>query len=359
MLPRVLLCDEIEYVQEELKEMFHGIAEVVHLVSESRSHFLSSFGPGGPYEGTVALYRLSESSKVIGKFDEPLIRALADTSMVRWIAQSSSGYDEIDVQACKERGKFLSQNQLLLTRMLVPGILVSNTPGANEDATASTALYLMLSCLRHFSMVERSLRSGTWRTPYNAAQTHDATGRTLGILGLGYIGLRFAHLVHAFPMRVIYFSRTKAESVPDWCEYVSSIEELCEQADILSLHVPLNQSTAGMVGEKEIRTLRRGSVLLNTSRGRIVDQEAMIRALEDGHLSSVGLDVYPDEPRVDPRLLTFPRCTLLPHIGGQSAESDRRRELQALGNVKAFVLGGVGEDIVPELRTEIGKSTTL
>ncbi|KAG2055633.1 hypothetical protein BDR06DRAFT_953970 [Suillus hirtellus] len=341
MLPRLLLCGEIECVQDELKEMFHGIAEVIHLVSESRSHFLSSFGPGGPYEGTVALYRLTKSYKVIGKFDAPLIHALADTSKVRWIAQSSSGYDAIDVQACKERG-----------------IMVSNTPGANEDATATATLYLMLSCLRHFSMAERSLRSGIWRTHFNPAQTHDVTGRTLGIFGLGRIGLRFAHLAHAFPMRIVYFSRRKAESVPDWCEYVSSLEELCKQADVLSLHVSLSQSTAGMIGEKEIRTLRRGSVLLNTSRGRIVDQEAMIRALEDGHLSSVGLDVYPDEPHVDPRLLTFPRCVLLPHVGGESAESNRTRELQALGNLRAFLSGGVGEDVVPELKTEIGNSTT-
>lgn len=322
--------------------MFQGIAEVVHLVSESRSHFLSSFGPGGPYEGTVAVYRRNASSEFIGKFDASLIHALADTSMVRWIAHNGSGYDEIDVQACKERG-----------------IMVSNTPRANEDATATATLYLMLSCLRQFSMAERSLRSGTWRKPYNAAQIHDVTGRTLGILGLGGIGLRFAHLAHAFPMRIIYFSRRKAESAPDWCEYVSSIEELCKQVDVLSLHVPLNQSTVGMIGEKEIRTLRRGSILLNTSRGRIVDQEAVIRALEDGHLSSVGLDVYPDEPRVDPRLLTFPRCTLLPHIGGESAEAWRTRELQALGNLRAFVLGGVGDDIVPELKAGIAHSSTL
>ncbi|KAG2369262.1 D-isomer specific 2-hydroxyacid dehydrogenase [Suillus spraguei] len=342
MLPRVLLCDEIEYVQDELKEMFQGIAEVIHLVSESRSHFLSSFGPGGPYEGTVAVYRHTESSEVIGTFDAPLIHALADTSRVRWIAHNGSGYDDIDVQACKERG-----------------IMVSNTPRGNEDATATATLYLMLSCLRHFSMAERSLRSGTWRKPYNAAQVHDITGRTLGILGLGAIGLRFAHLAHAFPMRIIYFSRRKAESAPDWCEYVSSIEELCKQAYVLSVHIPLNQSTVGMIGEKEIRTLQRGSVLLNTSRGRTVDQEAVIRALEDGHLSSVGLDVYPDEPHVDPRLLTFPRCTLLPHVGGDTAEAWRKMELKALGNLRAFVLGGVGEDIVPELKAGIGNPTTL
>lgn len=243
---------------------------------------------------------------------------------------------------------------------------MSNTPGTNEDATATTALNMMLSCLRYFSMAERSLRSGTWSTPLDAAPARDVTGRTLGILGLGGIGLRFAHLAHAFPMRIVYFSRRKVESVPDWCEYAPSVEELCRQADVLSLHVPLNQSTTGMIGEKEIRSLRRGSVLLNTSRGRVVDEEAMIRALVDGHvnyfissfgafshrfqLSSVGLDVYPDEPRINPRLLNFPQCTLLPHIGGESGEAMKARELRALGNLRAFVLGGVGEDIVPELK---------
>ena len=162
--------------------------------------------------------------------------------------------------------------------------MVSNTPRANEDATATTALYLMLSCLRHFSMAEVSLRSGTWKMPIDAAQTHDVTGRTLGILGLGGIGLRFARLAHAFPMRIVYFSRRKVESAPDWCEYAPSMEELCRRADVLSLHVPLSQSTTGMIGEKEIRSLRRGSVLLNTSRGRVVDEEAIIRALDDGHV---------------------------------------------------------------------------
>ena len=142
----------------------------------------------------------------------------------------------------------------------------------------------MLSCMRHFSMAERSLRSGTWKTPFDATKSHDLTGRTLGILGLGGIGLRFAHLARAFPIRIVYFSRRKVESAPDWCEYVSSVEELCKQTDVLSIHVPLNRSTAGMIGEKEIRTLRRGSILLNTSRGQVVDEEAMIRALEDGHV---------------------------------------------------------------------------
>ena len=165
-----------------------------------------------------------------------------------------------------------------------PGISVSNTPGAVDEATATTALYLILSTLRHFSKAERSLLAGTWNTPISPGDTHDLSTRTLGILGLGGIGLRLAHLAHAFPMRVLYHSRDRRTDVPEWCEYVESIEGLCREADVLSVHVPLRADTVHLVGEREIRAMKRGSVIVNTARGKVVDEEAMIRALEDGHV---------------------------------------------------------------------------
>ncbi|KIJ65892.1 hypothetical protein HYDPIDRAFT_87735 [Hydnomerulius pinastri MD-312] len=332
MLPRILICGEIKFAQKELKEMFEGLAEVVQLASPDRLHFLASFAPGGPYEGTIGIYRRNISSTTIGKFDESLINALADTTSVRWIAQNGAGYDQIDVEACKAKG-----------------ILVSNTPCVNADATAHAALYLMLSCLRHFSMAERSLRAGTWNAAISSANTHDSTGRTIGILGLGSIGLRLAHFAHVFPMRVVYHSRHPVITAPSWCEYVASVEALCREADILSIHVPLKAETIGLIGKHEIRTLKRGSILINTARGKIVDEQAMIKALEDGHLSAVGLDTYPDEPNINSRLLDFPQCALLPHVGGESAESEKARELRVLTNLHEFVQGRMGMDVVPEL----------
>ncbi|KAF9228388.1 hypothetical protein BS17DRAFT_335388 [Gyrodon lividus] len=313
--------------------MFESFAEIVQMISPDRSHFLSSFSPGGPYEGTIGIYRRNVSAAAIGDFDESLINALAETTSVRWVAQNGSGYDQIDVQACKAKG-----------------IIVSHTPVVNADATAQATLYLMLSCLRHFSMAERSLRAGTWKSVVSVPDTHDSTGRTLGILGLGSIGLRLAHFAHVFPMRVIYHSRRPVATAPPWCEYVESVEILCREADVFSVHVPLNAETIGLIGEKEIRTLKKGSILINTARGRIVDEQAMIRALEDGHLSAVGLDTYPDEPYVNPRLFDFPQCALLPHVGGESAESEKARELRALANLYEFVQSRMGPDVVPELR---------
>lgn len=113
------------------------------------------------------------------------------------------------------------------------------------------------------------------------------TGKTLAIVGLGGIGRRLAVLVHAFPMRVIYHSRHKNPDAPDFCEYFEDVEKMLAQTDVLSVHVPLRADTIGLVGEKWIRALKPGAILINTARGKVIDEEAMIRALEDGHVSEI------------------------------------------------------------------------
>ncbi|KAG1716479.1 hypothetical protein ID866_683 [Astraeus odoratus] len=326
------LTGDIVWAHDEVKQLFRGLADVVKMDSPNRADFLSGLKPGGKYDGTVGIYRHNTSADRIGVFDKEIVAALAATGTVKWIAHNGAGYDQIDVHECAARG-----------------IRVSNTPGAVDDATATTALFLIISCLRHFSLGERSLRAGTWKSPISSGRTHDLTGRTLGILGLGGIGLRLAHLVHAFPMRVIYHSRRKVAHAPDWCEYVGSMEALFRQSDVVTLHVPLRPDTVHLVGEREIRTMKRGSVIVNTARGKVIDEEALIRALEDGHLSSVGLDVYPDEPNVNPRLLEFPQNALLPHMGTENQDSQRVMEVRALTNLRDFLVEGAGRDLVPEM----------
>ncbi len=169
-----------------------------------------------------------------------------------------------------------------LLRLL--GIYLSNTPGAVDEATATTALYLIISTMRQYSISERSLRELKWKPKGLNRITHDITGKTLGILGLGGIGRRLAELVQSFPMRVIYHSRNKVADAPSYCEYFENVEEMLAQTDVLSVHVPLRQETVGLVGEKWIRALKPGAILINTARGKVIDEEAMIRALEDGHV---------------------------------------------------------------------------
>ncbi|KAK0494744.1 D-isomer specific 2-hydroxyacid dehydrogenase [Armillaria luteobubalina] len=328
-LPKVLL-GEIKWSHEEAKELFDGIADITILdKSIDKSSFIKELSPGGKYGDIVAILRTY--MPVLRCFDKELIDHLPPT--VKWIATNSAGYDSLDVEALKAKGIYLS-----------------NTPAAVDDATATTALYLIIAAMRQFTNAERSLRDLKWK-PASSAVSYDLTGKTLAILGLGGIGLRIAELVHAFPMRVIYHNRRKVEGAPEYCEYFEDVEEMLRQADVLSISIPLNANTTGIVGEKWIRTMKRGSIIVNTARGGVIDEDALIRALEDGHLGSVGLDVLPNEPHVNPRILEFPNITLLPHMGTETRDTQRKMEVRALTNIRDYLVHGMGKDLIPEMRT--------
>ena len=163
---------------------------------------------------------------------------------------------------------------------------MSNTPGSVDDATATTALYLIISTLRQFSKAERNLREGAWDSGLNTGRAFDLTGKTLAILGMGGVGTRIAELVQAFPMRVIYHNRRPAKGAPSWAEYYPKerLAEFLKEADVLAVSVPLNRETEGLVGEEMIRGLKKGAFIVNTARGKVIDEDAMIRALEDGYV---------------------------------------------------------------------------
>lgn len=178
-------------------------------------------------------------------------------------------------------------SSLLLLTDIDTGIGLSNTPGAVNDATATTAVYLLIATMRNFSICERSLRAGTFKPPHVERASHDLTGRTLGILGLGSIGIRFAEMIRPFQMRIVYHNRRRAQDAPDYCEYFEDLEKMLKIVDVLSVHVPLTPETVGFVGEDMIRAMKPGGIIINTARGKIVDEEAMLRALEDGHVSMI------------------------------------------------------------------------
>lgn len=179
--------------------------------------------------------------------------------------------------------QFQEPNSFLIKNSI--GIYLSNTPAAVDDATATTTMYLLLATFRQFTLAERSLREHKWKPKGIGSKTHNITGKTLAILGLGGIGMRFAILAHAFPMRIIYHSRRKNPNAK-YFEYFDDVEEMLRQADVLSIHVPLKPETVGLVGERWIRMLKPGAIIINTARGKIIDEDAMIRALEDHHVCS-------------------------------------------------------------------------
>ncbi|KAG8903654.1 hypothetical protein FRB99_002892 [Tulasnella sp. 403] len=326
---KVMICGDIVWAHEEVKRTLGPLADVVRMDSPSREMFYADLA--GKYAGTVAIYRHNRSADQIGIFDEELVDRLPTS--VKWIAHNGAGYDQIDFEACKKRG-----------------ILVSNTPGAVDDATATTALYLLISTIRQYSIAERQARSGLWKNGLKPA--HDPSALALGILGLGGIGMQLARLAHGFPMKKIYYhSRNRVCDAPPWIEYCPTLEDLLSKVDVLSLHVPLKAETEGMIGKKEFGMMKKGAILINTARGKVVDEEAMIEALHSGQLSAAGLDVYPNEPNINPALLEFPTVTLLPHMGTETQESQKAMEVRALENIRLCLTGGVPKDIIPEHRS--------
>ncbi|KAG7449640.1 uncharacterized protein BT62DRAFT_978871 [Guyanagaster necrorhizus] len=339
MAPKVLIS-KIKWAHEEVKELFDGVADVVTLdKSMDRTDFFKELSPGGKYSEIVAIFRTYGAS--FGPFNKELIDHLPPS--LKWVASNGAGYDTVDVGALKARGIYLS-----------------NTPAAVDDATATTALYLIIAAMRQFSNAERSLRDLKWKPAGSAAVSYDLTGKTLAILGLGGIGLRIAELAHAFPMRIIYHNRHKAEGAPEYCEYFEDAEEMLKQADVLNISVPLNASTRGLVGEKWIRMMKKGSIIVNTARGQVIDEgrtctcfylQPILISLSNVQLGSVGLDVLPNEPNVNPRLLEFPNITLLPHMGTETRDTQRKMEVRALTNIRDYLVHGMGKDLVPEMRT--------
>lgn len=179
--------------------------------STSRAQFLSELST--TYAGITGIYRHNSSADRIGVFDREIINALP--SSVKWIAHNGAGYDQIDVAACKARG-----------------IGVSNTPGAVDDGTATTALYLLVSACRQFSIAERSVREGKWKGGLKPA--HDPSALTLGVLGMGGIGGHFAKLARAFPMkRILYHSRKPVKDAPEWAEYYADMGKMLAETDVL------------------------------------------------------------------------------------------------------------------------------
>lgn len=243
----------------------------------------------------------NSSADSVGVFDKALIEALP--SSVKLIAHNGAGYDQIDIAAASARD-----------------IAVTHTPGAVDDATATTGVFLTLSALRGYWRAQTNARSGKWKAGLQPAK--DPEGKTLGVVGMGGIGSVMARRLQAFGMNVIYHNRRPISPEPDFpCKYVSTLKELLEQSDVVSLNLPLNENTKGKFGKQEFGWMKDDSVLVNTARGGVVDEEALIEALESGKLYSAGLDVFPNEPEINPRLVAMENITLLPHMGTETKDT--------------------------------------
>ena len=214
------------------------------------------------------------------------------------VATVSVGYDNVDIDAATRSG-----------------VAVCHTPGVLDDTTADLAFALILAASRLLSDSERDLRTGGWTDwQFDAYLGRDVYGATLGLVGYGRIARAVARRAEGFSMRVLHHARRPTGL--QGC--VIELAGLLPIADVVSLHVPLTSETRHLIDARRLALMKPTAVLVNTSRGPVVDEEALCAALESGRLFAAGLDVYENEPSVNPRLLAAPRTVLLPHVGSAS-----------------------------------------
>jgi phosphoglycerate dehydrogenase-like enzyme len=226
-------------------------------------------------------------------------------------------------------------------------IPVSGTPSDNGGPTKEIAVGLIVGLMRRIAEVDRRMRSEIW--PPIPGQLIE--GKTLGVLGFGRIGKEVARIMVAFQMRVLAYSRTLTDAqASEVGAERASMETLLRESDIVTIHVPLNANTRGLIGEKQFRMMKRGALVVNTSRGPIISEQALIGALKSGHLGGAGLDVYDREPLpMDHPLRSFDNTILLSHRGYATVEILRQRYQQAMENILAFLEGNPTNLINPEV----------
>ncbi len=245
---------------------------------------------------------------------------------LRVVANAAVGYDNIDVDTA--------------TRL---GITVCNTPGVLDDTTADLAFLLVLAATRLASQAERDLREGRWTGwGFGTHLARDVHGATLGLVGFGRIAQAVAQRAAGFDMEVIHTTRHDT-GLSGW---VPTLHDLLGRSDIVSLHVPLTEFTRHLIGAAELALMKPTAVLVNTARGPVVDEDALVAALEAGRIFAAGLDVFDGEPAVNPRLLTAPRATLLPHIGSATIATRTRMARLACQGVADVLAGRTPPNVV-------------
>jgi len=252
---------------------------------------------------------------------------------LRVIANMAVGYDNVDVAAATERG-----------------VVVTNTPGVLDETTADVAFMLLLAAARRLGEGERLLRAGSWEW-WGPKQLmgRDVWGKQLGIVGFGRIGQSVARRARGFGMQILYHNRSRKEEAEQelGARYLE-LDELLETADFVSIHTPLTDETSHLIGAAELAKMKPEAVLVNTSRGPVVDEAALGDALAEDRIFAAGLDVYEEEPTVHPKLLELENVVLAPHIGSASVETRDRMAVLAAENLAAVLRGEQPENPVDE-----------
>ncbi len=280
-------------------------------------------GEGKPFDALLSV--LTE------KIDAEIMEAAG--SQLKIIANYAVGFDNIDVEAAKQKN-----------------ILVTNTPGVLTNTVAEHTFALMLAIAHRISEADRFSKEGKYQAwGPELLLGADLSGKTLGIIGLGRIGSRVAHhAVKGFEMKVLYYDVNRNEDFEKEfsAQFVASVDELLPRCDFVSLHVPLLDSTRHLINEARLKMMKSGAFLVNTSRGPIIDEKALALSLSKGWIAGAALDVFEFEPAITPELKTLDNIILTPHIASATKETRQAMSLLAAQNIIEALEGRVPPNLV-------------
>lgn len=277
-----------------------------------------------------------ELLEIIGEYDAIIVRSVTKVNeelvsrgtRLKMVGRAGNGIDNIDVDACTRRG-----------------IIVANTPDSNTISAGEQTIALMLASMRHTAEANAFLKSGKWdRKPFRGAELY---GKVVGIVGLGRIGSMVATRLKSFGTRVIAYD----PYIPDerferfGTEKKNTLEELVREADIITVHTPRTEETMGMIGAKEFAIAKDGVRVVNCARGGIINEKALVEALESGKVASAGLDVFEEEPAYNNPLFKFKNVVVTPHLGADTTEAQYRVGV----NIAEQVIKGLRGELVPNL----------
>jgi len=253
----------------------------------------------------------------------PINRELLEPlkGQLKFVTGIGAGYDTVDI-------KWLDS----------VGAWYCNTPESVSDTTATTAVTLILICLRHATSLMASTKAGKWRG--NNVHTPDARGFVVGIIGMGTIGKLVRDKVQALGMKVIYNNRKQLPASEEGGATYVSWEELLKQSQLISVHCPLSEATRHLLGAPEFAKMQDGVMIVNTSRGAVIDEKALVEALKSEKVSRVGLDVFEQEPKIEPYLMECERAALFPHFGSATVRLHVDTELEGISNFRDWVQSG-------------------
>lgn len=244
---------------------------------------------------------------------------------LRVISAVAVGYDNIDLAACARRG-----------------ILVTNTPGVVTEATADLSFGLLMCVARRLVEADRYVREGHWKQwAFGCMWGTDLVGKTLGVMGFGRIGQAVARRARGFNMRIIYHSvdRPTPEQERELGAQFVDRDTLLREADFLTIHVPLSPDTNHLIGAQELALMKSTAFLINTSRGKVVEEAALVEALQSKRIAGAGLDVFEFEPKIHPALFTMPNVVMTPHMGTSTGETRLAMCMMAADNLLAALAG--------------------